>query len=199
MGKHALSTGSAIKLIGENFTKMNILENLIQGNLAIHQELINKFLKETLEGNKTFEAVEVFITGGYMNLRAEIRAGEKAVISVGLMVSLGNFEFNRFKRFVELIVNGPVTLTIHGITITARLGVELDPDPLKRNGTPESLVSLLHFLRIKEDKIVVDFNKIPGFNQALQKKVGFLLKNLEITKLELVEEMLIIHPTIKFF
>lgn len=199
MGKFALSTKGAFKIIGENFTKMNILENLIHGNLAIHQELINKFLGEIIEGSKAVKDIKISITGGFINLLAGFRAGDNSTIYVKLVLSIGNFEFNRFNRFMELPVQGPVILSIHGINIKARLGVDLDPDPAKHAGAPEGLLNLLEYLNIKEDKITLDFNKMPRFNQVLQNKLGFLLKNLEVTKLDLVEEMIIIHPTIKFF
>lgn len=199
MGKYALSKKGAFKAIGENFTKMNILENLIHGNLAIHQEIINKFIKESIEGNKVIKNINISITEGFINLTAGLRAGEKSIIYVKLTLSLGSFEFNRFKRFVELPVQGPVIISIHGVTIKARLGVDLDPDPANRTEAQEGLINLLQYLNIKEDKITLDFNKMPRFNQVLQNKLGFLLKNLEINKLELLEGMIIIHPTIKFF
>jgi hypothetical protein len=75
----------------------------------------------------------------------------------------------------------------------------MDPDPAARAETPENLQRLMEYLVIEEDKITIDFNQIPGFNQLLQKKLGFLLNNLEIARLELGEEMLIVQPAIKFF
>ena len=33
---------------------MGMLKNLLQGNLAIHQEMINKFLKKLIEESNTF-------------------------------------------------------------------------------------------------------------------------------------------------
>jgi hypothetical protein len=75
----------------------------------------------------------------------------------------------------------------------------MDPDPVARAQTPESLLRLMEYLIIEDDKITIDFNQIPGFTQLLQKKLGFLLNNLEIAKLELGEEMLIVQPAIKFF
>lgn len=178
---------------------MNILENLIHGNLAIHQELVNKFIREAIAGNKVLKELEISISKGFINATAGIRAGENATIYAKLMLSLGDFVFNRSNRFVELPVHGPVLLSIQGVNIKAKLGIDLDPDPAKHAGAPEGLLSLLQYLSIKEDKITLDFNKMPGFNQMLQNKLGFVLKNLEITKLELVEGMIIIHPTIKFF
>ncbi|MEG3071190.1 MAG: hypothetical protein RQM92_10575 [Candidatus Syntrophopropionicum ammoniitolerans] len=58
---------------------------------------------------------------------------------------------------------------------------------------------MFSYLAISENRIVLDFNKMPGFNQALQNKLGFVLNNLEITRLDLQNENLIIHPSIKFF
>lgn len=199
MGRYALLKNSTIKTIGANFTKMSILENFIHGNLAIRQELVNKFIQEVIAGNNVIKELEISIAEGFINMTAGIRAGENATIYAKLTLSLGGFEFNRFKRFVELPVHGPVLLSIQGVNIKARLGVELDPDPAERVGAPEGLINLLQYLNITEEKITLDFNKMPGFNQILQRKLGFILKNLEITKLELAEGMIIIHPTIKFF
>lgn len=178
---------------------MSILEYLIHGNLVIRQELVNKFIKELIAENNVIKELEISIAGGFINMTAGIRAGENLTVYAKLTLSLGGFEFNRFKRFVELPVHGPVLLSIQGVNIKARLGVELDPDPAKRVGAPEGLINLLHYFNITEDKLTLDFNKIPGFNQILQRKLGFILKNLEITRLELAEGMLIIHPIIKFF
>ncbi|MFA4886127.1 MAG: hypothetical protein WC601_10205, partial [Desulfotomaculaceae bacterium] len=75
----------------------------------------------------------------------------------------------------------------------------IDEAEASRLGAPEGLINMFGYLTINEDKFVLDFNKMPGFNQALQNKLGFLLNNLEITKLELQNEMIVIHPSIKFF
>ena len=149
--------------------------------------------------NKILKDVEVSIAGGLMNLAIGFRAGENMTIRVKLALSLGNFEFNRFNRFVELPVHGPVHISLPGIEIKARLGADMDPDPAKRAGAPEALINLLRYLDIKEDKITLDLNKMPAFNRVLQNKLGFVLKYLEITNLELGEEMIIIHPAVRFF
>jgi len=178
---------------------MNFLENLIHGKIAIHQEIINKSIREAITENHIFQEIAVSITEGAINARIIINAGEDQIIGVALPLSLGNYEFNRSKRFVELILRGPAVISSCGLSIKAKLSVDMDPDPSKMAGAPEGLISILQYLNVKEDVITIDFNKIPGFNQALQKKLGFLLKNLEITKIDLVEEMIIIHPAIKFF
>jgi len=174
---------------------MNLIENIFHGNLVIHQDLINKFIGEALADNKAVEEVKVSVTADCINLTALINAGGKTIVGVKLTLSPGTFEFNRQNRFIELPVNGPVLISLHGIEIKARLRV--DPAPVKHAGTPEGLVNLLQYLDIKENLIKVDFNKIPGFNQALQSKLGFVLKYLEITRLELGEQTIIIHPAVK--
>jgi len=148
--------------------------------------------------NKVIEDIKVSIAGGLLNLAIGLRAGGNMTIGVKLALSLGNFQFNRFNRFVELPVHGPVLISLPGIEIKARLGADLNPDPAKHAGAPEALINLLQYLNIKEDKITLDFNKMPAFNQVLQNKLGFVLKYLEITNLELVEEMIIIHPAEKY-
>ncbi|MDD2443605.1 MAG: hypothetical protein PHS52_03785 [Desulfotomaculaceae bacterium] len=178
---------------------MNFLENLIHGKIAIHPEIINKSIKEAIAENQYLQEIAFSITEGAINARIVIHAGEGQTICVTLALSLGNYEFNRSKRFVELFLRGPAMISSCGLSIKARLSVDTDPDPSKMAGAPEGLISVLQYLNVKEDVITIDFNKIPGFNQALQKKLGFLLKNLEITKMDLVEEMIIIHPAIKFF
>lgn len=176
---------------------MNFLENLIHGKLTIHQEIINKFLDEIIENNKNIKTIHVNITGGFINLVVEVRAGEKYTVVVRIRLSLGGYEFNRYNRFLELFIHGPVIISIQGLIIKARLS--LDTEPTGLIGLPDGIIDLLQYLTIKEDRITLDFNKIPGFNQLLQNKLGFMLKNLEVTQLEISEEMIIIHPTIKLF
>ncbi|NPV72852.1 MAG: hypothetical protein HPY89_03455 [Pelotomaculum sp.] len=178
---------------------MSFLTNLIQGNLAIHQDLLNKFLAETIEDNKFIKSIAVSITGGLINLSGEIRTGENSSASIRLALSLGNFEFNRTSRFLELKMHGPVAISIHGIDIQARFSSP-DPETASRAGAPEGLVNILGFLNVKEDTVTLDFNKMPGFMKMLQNKLGLLvLRNLEITRLELLEEMIVIHPSLKLF
>lgn len=197
MVKTALLRKSVIKIIGENLKNMSFLENIFHGNLVIHQDLINKLIKELIAENETLKDIKVSINGELINLTASIHAGGNSTIQVKLALSPGIFEFNRVNRFIELPVNGPVIISFHGVEVKARLRMDLDPDPAKRAGTPEVLVNLLQYLDIKEDLIKVDFNKIPGFNRLLQSKLGFVLKYLEITKLELGEGTIIIHPAVR--
>lgn len=177
---------------------MGMLKNLLQGNLAIHQEIINKFLKKLIEESNTLNKLNISITENILNLTAEILAGLGTSINVKVALSINSLTFNRHNRLVEFQVNGPVLISLQGIEIRARLGINLDPDPAAgHTGAPSGLVNALQYLEIKEDKITVNFNKIPGFNQLLQKKLGFLLNYLEINKIEMIEEMLIVHPSMK--
>jgi hypothetical protein len=176
-----------------------LLDYLIHGNLAIRQEIINQFLKKLVEDNRLVQDIEVKISQGLINLVATLSLSESTIIKVSMVMSISNFAFNRNIRFMELPLQGPVLLSTQGLTIKTRLEVVVDPDPAVRAETPESLLRLMEYLIIKEDKITIDFNQIPGFNQLLQKKLGFLLNNLEIAKLELGEGMLIVQPAIKFF
>ncbi|MCL6635324.1 MAG: hypothetical protein K6T29_06085 [Peptococcaceae bacterium] len=178
---------------------MSFFENLFHGNLTIHQDFINKLIKEAIAENKVVKNVEISISGGFINLTAQFNPGGDLNIDLKAVLSLGKFEFNRSNRFLELPVHGPLLVSIQGVYIKARLSAELDPDPARRSGTPAGLVSLLQYLDLKEDKITLDFNKMPGFNRVLQNKAGFLLKHLEITRLELSEGMLLIHPAVKIF
>ncbi len=176
---------------------MSMLKNLLQGNVAIHQEMINKFLKKLIEESNTLNKLNISITEGLLNLTAEILAGLGTAINVKVALSISSFTFNRHNRLVEFQVNGPVLISLQGIEIRARLGINLVPDPAGHTGAPPGLVHALQYLEIKEDRITVDFNRIPGFNHLLQKKLGFLLNYLEINKIELIEEMLIVHPSMK--
>ena len=178
---------------------MSILDYLIHGNLAIRQEIINKFLNKLIEENRLVQDIKLKINPGLINLVATLSTSETSTFKVSMVMSLSNFAFNRNSRFVELPLQGPVLISYRGLNIKARLDVVMDPDPAARAETPDSLLRLMEYLIIEDDKITIDFNQIPGFNQLLQKKLGFLLNNLEISKLELGEEMLIVQPAIKFF
>lgn len=177
---------------------MGVLKNLLQGNLALHQEIINSFLKSMVEESNALNKLNITIIENFLNLTAEILAGLDTPINIKVTLSIGSFKFNRHSRFVEFQVHGPVLITLQGVEIKARLGVDLARDQA-HTGTPPGLAGVLEYLDIKEEKITVNFNNIPGFNQLLQKKLGFLLNHLEISKLELIEEMLIIHPSMKLF
>ncbi len=181
---------------------MSLLDNiksLLGGNITVHQEFINKFLKETLEENKVVKEIVLSVEEGCLNATVEILAGESTPVNVKLELSLGQYEFNRINRFVELIPLSPVAVSVYGVKIKAKLAAELDGTEAVRLGAPEGLINMFGYLTINEDKLVLDFNKMPGFTQALQNKLGFLLNNLEITRLDLQHEMIVIHPSIKFF
>lgn len=178
---------------------MSILEYLIHGNLAIRQEIINKFLTNLIEENRYVQHIEVAISPGLINLVANISLSETTAFKVSLVMSLSNYAFNRHSRFVELPLQEPVLISYQGLNIKARLEMFMEPDPEASGEIRESLQRLMEFLIIKEDKITIDFNKIPGFNQLLQKRLGFLLNSLEISRLELGEGVLVVQPAIKFF
>ncbi len=181
---------------------MSLLENiksLLGGNITVHQEFINKFIKETLAENKVVREIFLSVEEGCLNATVEILAGNSTPVNLKLELSLGQYEFNRTNRFVELIPLSPVAISVYGVNIKAKLAAEIDEAEARRLGAPEGLINMFGYLTINEDKLVLDFNKMPGFTQALQNKLGFLLNNLEITKLDLLHEMIVIHPSIKFF
>ncbi|NLJ77006.1 MAG: hypothetical protein GX325_07095 [Peptococcaceae bacterium] len=181
---------------------MNLLENiksLFGGNITIHQEFINKVIKEAISGNKTIENITLSFNEGFLRADFDLLVGEKTPINLQLELSLGKFEFNRTNRIVELLLISPVVIQIYGLNIKAKLTADIDPAAAETAGAPEELIAMFSYLAISENRIILDFNKMPGFNQALQNKLGFVLNNLEITKLELQNENLIIHPSIKFF
>ncbi len=181
---------------------MSLLDNiksLLGGNINVHQEFINKFIKETLGENKVVREIFLTVGEGCLDARVGLVVGEGTPIDMKLELSLGKYEFNRTIRRVELIPLKPVAISVFGINIDARLAAAMDAAEARRLGAPEGLISMFGYLTINEDKLVLDFNKIPGFSQALQNKLGFLLNNLEITKLELQPETIVIHPSIKFF
>lgn len=178
---------------------MSILEYLIHGNLTIRQEVINKFLKGLIEENRYIQDIELRISQGLITLVAIIGLSETSTFKAKMVMSLGNYIFNRNSRYLELPLQEPVLISYQGINIKARLELLMDPDPAAREETPQSLQRLMEYLTVEEDRIIIDFNQIPGFSQLLQKKLGFLLNSLEIARLELGEGMLIVQPAIKFF
>ena len=101
---------------------MGMLKNLLQGNLAIHQEMINKFLKKLIEESNTLNKLNISITEGLLNLTAEILAGLGTSINVKVALSINSLTFNRHNRLVEFQVNGPVLISLQGIEI--RPGLE---------------------------------------------------------------------------
>jgi hypothetical protein len=181
---------------------MNLLDNLknlLGGNITIHQEFLNKVIKESIADNKVIREIVLSVNQGFLNAAVEILAGESTPVNLNLELSLGKYEFNSTNRFVELILLNPVTIKVYGVNIKTKLAAEIDLASARSAGAPEGLIDMFSYLTINEDRFVLDFNKMPGFSQALQNKLGFLLNNLEITKLELQNENIVIHPSIKFF
>jgi hypothetical protein len=176
---------------------LNNLKSLLGGNITIHQEFINKLIKEAVAENKAVREIVLEVGEGFLNVRAEITVGVNIPVSMEFKLTLGNYEFNRTKRFVELLLLSPAAVSVYGIRILTRLAAEIDENAASLSGAPESLINVFGYLTIKEDRLILDFNKMPGFTQALQKKTGFLLKNLEITKLDLRNEMIVMHPSMK--
>ncbi|MFA4886221.1 MAG: hypothetical protein WC601_10680, partial [Desulfotomaculaceae bacterium] len=94
---------------------MNLLDNiksLLGGNITVHQEFINKFIKETLAENKVVKEIVLSVGEGCLNATVEILAGESTPINLKLELSLGQYEFNRTNRFVELIPLSPVAVSV---------------------------------------------------------------------------------------
>ncbi|MBP7332304.1 MAG: hypothetical protein BWY65_00345 [Firmicutes bacterium ADurb.Bin373] len=181
---------------------MNVFENiknLFGGNITIHQEIINKVIKEALADNKTITDIALSFNEGFLAVAVDILADDSTPVSLKLELELGKFEFNRTNRVIELILISPVTIMVYGITIKAKLTADIDIAAAKIAGAPVDLIDMFSYLAINENSFILDFNQMPGFNQALQNKLGFLLNNLEITELELQNENLVIHPSIKFF
>ena len=139
--------------------------------MAIHQEMINKFLKKLIEESNTLDKLSVTIAEGVLNLTAEILAGLGTPINVRVALSIGSFTFNRHERFVEFQVNGPVLISLQGIEIRARLGINLTPDPAERSG-PVRSGACPAISGNKEDKITVNFNRIL-VSTICCKKLGF--------------------------
>ncbi len=175
------------------------IKNLFGGNITIHQEFINKMIKEAIADNETIKDVTLSFNEGSLTVGVDILAGGSTAVNLQLELSPGRFEFNRTNRFIELILISPATIMVYGITIKAKLTADIDTTAAKAAGAPTSLIDMFAYLTITENNFVLDFNQIPGFSKALQNKLGFLLNNLEITKLELQNENLVIHPSIKFF
>ncbi len=175
------------------------LKNLMSGSITIHQDLINKLIKEKLAENSVVREIDISIAEDILRFTVEIMAGESTPVYLNLDLSLGKYEFNRNNRFVELIMLSPIAVSVYGINLKTKISAEIDRASAKSAGAPEGLVNMFDYLSIYEDRILVDFNKMPGFSQALQNKLGFLLNNLEIAKLSLKNEMVVIHPSIKLY
>lgn len=190
------------KITGGSENEMNILDNiknLLGGDITIHQEFLNKVIKESIADNKVIREIVLSVNEGFLDAAVEILVGESTPVNLNLELSLGKYEFNRTNRFVELILLNPVTIKVYGVNIKTKLAAEIDMTSARSSGAPEGLIDMFSYLTINEDRFVLDFNKMPGFNQALQNKLGFLLNNLEITKIELQNENIVIHPSIKFY
>ena len=171
----------------------------MSGSITIHQDLINKLIKEKLAENSVVREIDISIAEDILGFTVEIMTGESTPVYLNLDLSLGKYEFNRNNRFVELIMLSPIAVSVYGINLKTKISAEIDRASAKSAGAPEGLVNMFDYLSIYEDRILVDFNKMPGFSQALQNKLGFLLNNLEIAKLSLKNEMVVIHPSIKLY
>lgn len=181
---------------------MNIfgdIKDLLGGKITLHQEFINKVIKEAIADNKTIKDIVLSFNEGFLAVTVDILADDSTPVNLQLELSLGQYEFNRANRAIELILISPVTIKVYGINIKAKLAAEIDMAAAKSTGAPAELIDMFGYLTINEDRFILDFNQMPGFNQALQNKLGFLLNNLEITKLELQKENIVLHPAIKFF
>lgn len=178
---------------------MGILEYLFNGNLTISQEMINKYLAKLTEENKLIQNIRLTINQDLIKLAATVAVSETDTFEVNLTMLLGDFNFDRNSRFIVLLLQEPVLISYRGLRLKTRLAVSLEPDAAPHAVTPEHLLRLMEYLVIEEDKITININQVPGFNQLLQQKMGFLLKNLEIARLELAEEKIILHPVIKLF
>lgn len=181
---------------------MNIfdnIKNLLGGNITIHQEFINKVIKESVADNKVIREIVLSVKEGFLNAAVELMAGDSTPVNLKLELSLGKYEFNRTNRVIELVLISPVSVRVFGVNIKTKLAADIDRAAAVSSGAPEGLIDMFSYLTINEDRFILDFNKMPGFNQALQNKLGFLLNNLEITKLELQNDMIVIQPSIKFF
>ncbi|MEG3071189.1 MAG: hypothetical protein RQM92_10570 [Candidatus Syntrophopropionicum ammoniitolerans] len=109
---------------------MNILENiksLFGGNITIHQEFINKVIKEANADNKTIKGIVLSFNEGFLRADFELLVGEETPINLQLELSLGKFEFNRTNRVVELLLISPVAIQVYGMNIKAKLTVDIDP------------------------------------------------------------------------
>jgi hypothetical protein len=175
------------------------LKNLMGGSITIHQELINKLIREKLAENSAIRKIDISIAEDFIGFAVEILAGENTPFNLNFDLSLGKYEFSRNNRFVELIMLGPIAVSGYGINIKVKISAEIDKVSAISAGAPEGFINMFDYLSIYEDRIVIDFNKMPGFRQALQNKLGFLLNNLEVAKLELKNEMVVINPSIKLY
>ncbi len=180
---------------------MVILDYLFHGNLTIHQDLINRSLKEALSESEIVKDMSLSIAGGKIKFTALFAAGKEHKSFIRLTVNAvpGNFEFNRHNRYLELLLAEPVLIEFGGAEIKARFTAKTLNSGRDINDGENTLAGVLRYLEIKEDRITINFNRLPGFKEALQKKLGFLLKYLEIAGLELEDEKLIIRPAVKLF
>jgi hypothetical protein len=96
---------------------MSILDYLIHGNLAIRQEIINKFLKKLIEENRLVQDIEIKISQGLIHLAVTLISSDNNTFKVSLVMSVSNFSFNRNSRFIELPLQGPVLISTKGLNI----------------------------------------------------------------------------------
>jgi len=180
---------------------MALLDYLFHGTLTVHQDLINRSLKEALSEIETIKEMHLSIAGGKIKFTALFAAGKEPKSDIRLTINAlpGNFEFNRHHRYLELLLAEPVLIEFGGAKIRARFTAEAQTGGRDINDGENFLTGVLRYLDIKEDRITVDFNRLPGFNEALQKKLGFLLKYLEIAGIELEDEKIVIRPAVKLF
>lgn len=178
---------------------MNIFKELLGGKINLHQEFINKMIKEAIADHQTIKDLVLSFNEGFLAVAVDVLTGDSTPVNLQLELSLGKFEFNRANRVIELILINPVSIKVYGINIKAKLTADIDIAASKTAGAPADLIDMLGYLTINEDRFILDFNQMPGFNQALQNKLGFLLNNLEINNLELQKENIVLYPAVKFF
>ncbi|MDD4334426.1 MAG: hypothetical protein PHY77_02345 [Desulfotomaculaceae bacterium] len=180
-------------------TVFDNIKSLFGGNITIHQEFLNKVIREAIADNKTIKDIAISFNEGFFAVAVDILADDSSPVNLQLELSLGKYEFNKTNRVIELLLISPVIIKFYGINIKAKLTADIDIAAAKAAGAPVDLIDMLSYLTINENSFILDFNQMPGFNQALQNKLGYLLNNLEITKLELQKENLVLHPAIKLF
>ena len=178
---------------------MNIFKELLGGKINLHQEFINKMIKEAIADHQTIKDLVLSFNEGFLAVAVDVLTGDNTPVNLQLELSLGKFEFSRANRVIELILINPVSIKVYGINIKAKLTADIDIAASKTAGAPADLIDMFGYLTINEDRFILDFNQMPGFNQALQNKLGFLLNNLEINNLELQKENIVLYPAVKFF
>jgi hypothetical protein len=136
------------------------LASLLGGNITIHQEFINKVIKESIADNKVVREIVLSINNGYLNAAVEILVGETPV-NLKLDLSLGNYEFNRTNRIIELILVSPVDIMVYGIHIKTKLAAEIDRPVALNAGAPAGLIDMFSYLTINETGLYLILIKCP--------------------------------------